>query len=275
MIKRVLYALLWAGLLSGLLATLGFATKQEAVSRCSEMNIAINRSEDLYFIDESDIRQMIWDKGDSIVHERLAAINVNKIERLLETNPWIANAEVYMSIDGKLQIDIQQREPIVRVINAKGDNFYIDTEGKLMLWSQKFTPRVLVASGDIHDSYNMWYKQSIEKIEQNDSLKKRSLLDDIYNISKYIQADSLWAAQMEQIYYNTNGDMELVPKVGNHHIIFGDVTDMDEKFKNLKLLYIHGLNHIGWNQYDTINLKFKNQVVCTKIKQEWKHQKSL
>jgi cell division protein FtsQ len=266
MIKRILYILLWVVLVSGLLVTLGFVSKQQAVLRCSEMNIAINRTEDLYFIDEDDIRHMIWDKGDSVIHEPLASINISKIERLLETNPWVANAEVYMSIDGKLQIDIQQREPIVRIINAKGDSFYIDTEGKLMLWSEKFTPRVLVASGEIPDNYITWHKKSVAKIEQSDSLKQRTLIDDIYNLSKYVAADSLWNAQVEQLYYNTNGDMELVPKVGNHHIIFGDVTDMDEKFKNLKLFYIHGLNHVGWNQYDTINLKFKNQVVCTKIK---------
>jgi cell division protein FtsQ len=53
--------------------------------------------------------------------------------------------------------------------------------------------------------------------------------------------------------------------VGNHKIILGDCSDLEQKFKKLFAFYKDGLNKIGWNTYKTINLKYKNQVVCTRI----------
>jgi cell division protein FtsQ len=40
---------------------------------------------------------------------------------------------------------------------------------------------------------------------------------------------------------------------------------MVEKFEKLHTFYLQGLNTTGsWNKYSVINLKFKNQIVCTK-----------
>jgi cell division protein FtsQ len=84
-------------------------------------------------------------------------------------------------------------------------------------------------------------------------------------MAKYINADDFWRSQIHQIYVNDNDDMEIVPLVGDQRIIFGDTTSMEEKFKKLLTFYQEGLNTTGWwNKYSTINLKFKNQIVCTK-----------
>ena len=63
---------------------------------------------------------------------------------------------------------------------------------------------------------------------------------------------------------NANGDMELVPRVGDHTILIGDDQQIHEKFEKLFLFYMEGLNKAGWNKYKVINLKYKDQVVCTK-----------
>ena len=63
---------------------------------------------------------------------------------------------------------------------------------------------------------------------------------------------------------NEDEEMELVPRVGNHTILFGDEKEMDEKFSKLFLFYKEGLSKQGWNKYNVINLKYKDQVVCTK-----------
>jgi cell division protein FtsQ len=47
--------------------------------------------------------------------------------------------------------------------------------------------------------------------------------------------------------------------------VFGEAKDFEEKFEKLKTFYTEGLNKTdGWNKYSTINIKYKNQVVCTK-----------
>jgi len=70
--------------------------------------------------------------------------------------------------------------------------------------------------------------------------------------------------QIEQIYVTKNREYEFVPKVGRHIIIFGGIENMNEKFKKLLVFYHQGINNAGWNTYKSINLKFENQVVCSK-----------
>ncbi len=61
------------------------------------------------------------------------------------------------------------------------------------------------------------------------------------------------------------GDVELFPKVGNHVILMGRVSDLEDKFQRLYVFYRMGLNKVGWNKYNVINIKYKNQVVCSNI----------
>ena len=52
--------------------------------------------------------------------------------------------------------------------------------------------------------------------------------------------------------------------MGSHKIILGSAHDLEKKFEKLKVFYRKGLEKVGWDRYQTINLKFENQVVCTK-----------
>ena len=86
----------------------------------------------------------------------------------------------------------------------------------------------------------------------------------VLDLAKYISSDSLWNAQIVQIYLKDNKEIELVPRVGNHTILLGDITNYQEKLRKLYLFYEKGVNQVGWNDYKEINLKFRNQIVCVK-----------
>jgi cell division protein FtsQ len=153
----------------------------------------------------------------------------------------------------------------MRIINERGDSYYMDDEGKLMPLSDKYTAKVLVANGKITESYGKYYKRSMEDIAKDSAVKARTMLDELFAMATYIEKDEFWKSQVQQIFINENKEMELVPMVGNQKIIFGDTTAMDEKFKKLMIFYSQGLNTTGWwNKYASINLKFRNQIVCTK-----------
>jgi cell division protein FtsQ len=47
-------------------------------------------------------------------------------------------------------------------------------------------------------------------------------------------------------------------------VVFGSIENYEEKFRNLEAFYKKGLPVSGWNLYKEINLKYKNQIVCTK-----------
>lgn len=263
--KKILRITFWVLLVAGFTTLFAFVQKQEDELLCSKLNITILRDtlRENYFVEEDDIRDLIAQRFGQIENAPVKKVDVNYLERLMYTNPWIAHAEVYQSIDGTVDIEIEQRQAILRIINSAGESYYVDTQGRLMLWSADYTSRILIASGNIPDKYSDKYVARPVEIN-NDTLKTPSLLGDLYTMAKFILADEFWSAHIEQIYVNANEEIELVPKVGNHKIIFGGADEMAEKFWKLKVFYQEGLNYIGWENYHTLNLKFKDQVVCSK-----------
>lgn len=263
--KKILHISLWSVLIIGLLVTLGFVDKEQDALPCKSLNIVLHQNDENFFLEKEDIKQIINDKGNPVINQSLATLNIPELENILNSNAAIANAEVSVTVDGNVKVDATLRKPIIRVFNKNGESYYIDEAGTLMPWSEKFTARVLVANGNITEPYSRRYMYSISDIERNSDVKDKTMLDDLYNLSKYITADEFWKAQIEQIYINEEQELELIPRVGDHKIMLGDVSDMDEKFKKLKIFYTQGLNTTGnWNNYSIINLKFKNQIVCTK-----------
>jgi cell division protein FtsQ len=97
-----------------------------------------------------------------------------------------------------------------------------------------------------------------------DSIYYDSMLTNLYKLTMYIIHDDFLKAQIDQVFVNNAGEFELVPRVGSHVIIFGKAEDMDAKFRKLVAFYKFGLNKIGWNKYTIINIKYKNQVLCSK-----------
>ncbi len=263
-LKKILRACAWSFFIAGLFVLLGFANGREDRMTCKKLDIRITEGKHGNFVEADDIRQMLTDKGIYVEGSMMASIDINGMEKMFYDNPWIEKANSYSDINGMVTIEIEQREPLIRIVNAVNESYYIATDGKLMVWSPRFTPQVLVASGNIPESYGNWYQASISQIEANDSLAKTTVLDDLDKLARFITADEFWNAQVESIFINAKNEIELVPRVGNHRIVFGTVENMEKKFANLKLFYRQGLNKEGWNKYDTLNLKFDGQVVCAK-----------
>lgn len=264
-VKKIAFITLWSALIIGLLVSMGFVNKEQDSLLCKSIDIKVNQDDDLYFLDKMDIAQLIFKRGDSIINQPKSTVNIPAIKQALNSHSDIANAEVYITIDGRLKVAVKQRKPVLRVFNLTGDSYYLDNEGKLMPLSDKYTAKVLVANGNIPEGYATSYKYSIAEISKDKEKKKNTMLDELYAMATYIDADEFWKAQVQQIYINADNDMEIVPIVGNQKIIFGDTASMDEKFKKLLIFYQQGLNTTGWwDKYSIINLKFKSQIVCTK-----------
>ncbi len=264
-LKKILVIVLWIIGLSGLLASLAFATRREKTIIAENIFVTVNNTDTNLFIDEQDVKDFFSDRNDSILNTSLKNIDINGLEKALNSHPAVENADVSVDINGDVSIDVKQRTPLVRVFNLDGESYYIDTQSKLMPLSDKYTARVLIATGYILEPYASRYQFSANTISKNELFSKVSVLDDIYNISVYIANDSILKNLIHQINITPDKELELYPSIGNHKIIFGESKDFEEKFEKLKLFYTEGLNKTdGWNKYSIINIKYKNQVVCTK-----------
>ena len=135
----------------GFIISVGFASHKQSEMPCSGIIISIQEGSGSGFVEDSDIRQIVQNKFGSTERKPLASINISLLEKIINTNPFIYDAEVFSTIDGKLNIEVKQRIPVLRVINYKNESFYIDKEGVFMPSSDKFTARVPVANGFIFD----------------------------------------------------------------------------------------------------------------------------
>lgn len=263
--RKILSLVLWIIGLSGLLASLAFATKKQKEVKSENLNVSIVNTNDNLFIDEADIKLFFKDRKDSILQTSIKNIETTKLEKALNAHPAIENAEVSVDINGDVNVKVKQRTPIVRIMNVDGESYYIDTQSKLMPLSDNYTARVLIATGNIFEPYAQRYTFTVDEIAKHELYSKVSVLDDIYKLTLYINKDSVLTSLIHQINITKEKEIELFPSIGNQKIIFGDAENIEEKFNKLKLFYTEGLNKTnGWNKYSTINIKYKNQVVCTK-----------
>jgi len=171
-------------------------------------------------------------------------INLNGLEKFLQSNEMIENAEIYLSLKGELGAIITQRTPVLRVANNMG-SYYFDKQGKRMPLSDNYSARVPITSSEI--------------IENN--------CNDIISLANKIRNDSFLQKQIigiNQIGKKDSNQFELKTRLGDQTILFGDLKRMDEKIIKLKVFYQKAILDSTLNSYKTINLKFNNQVVCAK-----------
>lgn len=277
----------WVSALITLVVLLGFSARKQKQTPIQDVEITIDRSEGNYFILEEDVRATLKNLGYTIpADSQSTRVDVFQIEQFLADNPYVEKADVYATINGKLKVKVEQRKPILRIFNNQNESFYLDESGKIMPLSFNYSARVMVANGAIEVDYMTLYRLSknekwnIEKFresllklekklenlspEESDSLALLQEYMGLYDLASFISSDEFWEAQISQIYVDNSGDLVLIPRVGNHEIIFGEPTSINTKFEKLKIFYDEALSKTGWNEYEALNLKFKNQVVCTK-----------
>jgi cell division protein FtsQ len=266
--RKWIIGISWGLAMILLFALLVFTARRHDERRCEEVRISINRQGGDDFITEAEIHEYIVESGDSLEGRKMKDIDLHKLEQMICVNPYICSAHVYASLDGVVHVDVVQRKPIVRVQNLKDDPFYISDDGRLMPLNPGRPARVLFASGhfnyDIFSEYNQHIDLDIQKPRTKaDTALMNTPLWKIFKIAKQIEAQPFLKAQMTQLVYDKSGDFALVPLVGSHLIIIGDEKDLDEKFSKLEAFYRKGITADGWEKYDTINLKFNKQVVCS------------
>ncbi len=253
----------WFAIIVYLIVAMAFVNNERKNVIVNKINVDIVEQNNNYFIDETEIIKILNNKHEQILGSNIDTININNIENILNNMPATKQVDVYRNLNGELNISVEQRNPVLRVITALNESFYIDEEGFLMPLSRKYSAHVLIANGGIRASYTQNKNHNFKTIPP-DSVKFANQLYNLYQLACFIKNDKFWASQIEQIYIN-NGKYELVPRVGRHIIKLGTTNNYEQKMRNLKALYQQGLPKTGWNNYKTINLEFEGQIVCTKI----------
>lgn len=209
---------------------------------CEGIVLNIMDDVDYGFVTGNDLKRLLAANKLDPSKKTYDKINIRKMEETLAKNPLIRDVECYVTLGGKIGIDIYQRIPIIRVMNNKGENYYLDNEGEIMTIRNKPT-YVTIATGYISKDFAR---------------------HDLFQLAQFIQQDEFWKAQIEQINITGKNEVELIPRVGNHVLFLGKAKDLEKKFSKLRTFYEKAFNHVGWDKYKRISVEFNNQIICTK-----------
>lgn len=244
--------LLWVAMLFVSAAFVISAVAKKGASPVQEVNIEVAPLQDgNLLITGDDIRLTIERSfGFPLENLSIARVDVDRLERVLEAEPFILDADVFVDARNKVNIKVEQRLPVLRIIDHNGLNYYLDGSGSRMPLSPHFSARVIVATGNIPPHVPDFRE------------KKDYLLNQIFDLAETIRKDAFLFPFIQQIYVNNRSEITLVPTVGNQKISLGWCRNVEEKLENLKIFYQEGLPYEGWQKYRHIDLKYDGQVVC-------------
>ncbi|MBR3951330.1 MAG: hypothetical protein IKJ79_05395 [Bacteroidaceae bacterium] len=177
-------------------------------------------------------------------------INLSAIEQSVGRIDLLTNIDCYYEQNGDVYLMVEQRRPFMRVITDDGDTYYLDREGVRIAVDTMYVAQVPLVTGNV-----------------DDRVSAASLIP----LIEYIEAHEFWCKQVAQIYVSPQHEIMLYPRVGNHVILLGAINGYERKMESVLALYNQALPQVGWNTYDVISVKYKDQVVCSRRDRKYRH----
>ncbi len=254
----------WLAIMAYLLFVPGFMWESYREVICEEVDVRISGDPGGSFVNQDEIMEIVRNGNGKLLGYPLFSINTREIEEKVNLQPFVKNTNIFRAAGGRLIVGVEQRVPVLRIIDKNREDYYIDREGIVLPVSYSYTSHILVASGNIPRIPDIRTGLSVIEREDDSNNGNHNVLNDLFILASYIGNDSFWRSQIVQLYVVDENEFELIPRVGAHIIKFGGISDYELKFRKLRALYEYGLPHKGWNNYEVINIKYSNQVICTR-----------
>lgn len=250
-IKKILFLALWLVILGGMTTLLVAANRKQKDHVCHEILVGIKGTGEKFYIEKQDILSMVEKASSgSLVNRAVTAIDLARLEKLLESHSWIRDAELYFDSRDALHISVEEREPIARIFATNGTSFYMDSSGHKMSLVETMVARVPVVTGFV----------DVKRMDGRDS----AYLQRVKEVVQFIYASPFWNAQVGQIDITPEKNFELIPVVGDHVIRLGSGENIEQKLERLYVFYRQVVSKVGLNKYAALDLQFDGQVVAVK-----------
>lgn len=243
MIKLILKWLILLALLSYIAIASMWAIDYAEQQTLDDIVVNIDKNSPTKFVTKEGVIQKLGKTADKIKHTPIAELNIEKLERQLSQDNSFENVECYITSDNKLQIDIVPMIPEIRVFSPDGKSYYINKDGKRIDTGNEFFMDVPVVTGNFDQKFPA---------------------KNILPVTRHIAADDYLKNLITMIEVKSATNILLYPCIKGQVINIGDTTELTKKFDNLTLFYRKVMNHKGWETYDTISVKFRNQIVATR-----------
>ena len=216
-------------------------TSKRNESRKLKKSVVVFVGDSAPFVKQETVNKLLIENkrdAQSIGKDKL---DLNKLEKVLNAHGMIDKSDVFVSIDGVLKAVVKQKTPIARVFDGD-DSFYIDYKGDRMPLSTNFTARVPLVSGEINEKNS----------------------EDLAELFRIIYDDAFLKKNIIGVQIMPNGSLKMLNRNFSYQIDFGGTKRMEAKFNNYKAFFQKAVLDSSLYKYKTIDLRFAQQVVCTK-----------
>lgn len=251
--KSVRNGLFAVGGLLGLFSLIAFTEIRHGQKRVGAVVVRLNQVNGHQFLTKRDVSGYLTNEGaDPVIGKAYTEMDLRRLETRLRRHGLVQNCQVSRDLSGNLLVTIEQPRPVARLVtpgegarNVSGQ--YISEKGRFFPISMNYTARVPILAGGYFA-----VNRSLA------SARNQPLL----TLLNQIQDDPFWRAQITELSVDEQGEVTMWPQLGNHRIEFGPPTDLEAKFKKLKLFYTDVLPAKGWDRYSRVSVQYRNQIVC-------------
>lgn len=245
-------------LVSTLTGAYFLGTSKRKTIRCKGVAITVTDSSMNRFISPKEIKKFLDEELEGgYIGVQIDSIDLTRIEEILDSKSAILKSEAYTTKDSMLNVTVTQKKPVVRF--QKGTKgFYAVEDCSLFPLQSTYTSHVMVVDGHIPLKIEHGY------LGKPDTEAGCRWLNDIVELVKYIEASKTWKSKIVQITVLEDSDLLLIPRVGQERFLFGQPCDIEEKFEKMGIYYRSIQYSKGEGAYRTVDLRFKDQIVCRK-----------
>ena len=259
MMKKILNRAVWILVFILTMSVVIWANIERSNSHCTDIEIKMKATDYPSLTSSAAIKTNILETMPALIGQSVKNIELDELEQFVSLNSRLGEVKAFLNMNGIISIKVKPRQAVLRIFDKKGQNLYLGNDQVLMNSTVDHTQRILVANGHIP------HLSKEEKYDVlNGDLDLPSIYSNLYSLAKLIHQDEFLDALIDQIYVTKNQEFDLTPKVGVKTIHFGKAENIEEKLENLRIFYINGQDKIDWQKYRSINIKFRNQIVCSK-----------
>lgn len=253
MVKKILSIVLWVVTAAALVVLFVFARENYLNAPVKAVNL-IPKS-DSGFVRRSELRDEIVGICD---RHSIGTVNMVAIQRHLDDNPWIESNASFIDLDGTLNVSFKEYEPSFRVYSKDGHSVYVTDNGVVVPASSNYTPYVLIANGNFSIASDSTTYQLCDTLARD-----RNIINALY-WHKAIEDNPFMKNCVGQLYCNSHNEFELTVRGLEARVIVGDTCLAADKLRRLEIFMKQRLGKPETHILNTINLNYKNQIVCTK-----------
>lgn len=218
---------------------LSFSLKRFGNQKITDDKVSVRLNDQpvkVYFVDEKNIREMVKKENPS---GKIGSLSIPDLEKKISAIPSVDSANVYLNLNGNLNVNIVQRVPVFRLVNGDKD-FYVDEKGTEFPISRNYSHPCMLVTGKI----------------------KPEEYQDLAKLVQFIDKDNFSKKYFIGISKDHNG-YNLLTSDGYYKVEIGDLDRIGLKVEGFKTFVKKFLVFQDPQKYSKISVKYNNQIVTT------------